>query len=242
MKPLEVDAHTHTLMSGHAYGTLTEMARAAAEKGLKVLGITEHTRMLPGTLCGDLYFSNLKVVPREMFGLRLLLGAELNIIDYEGHMDLPERLYSSLDLRIASLHDNCYTYGTRAQNTSALLGAMSTGEIDIIGHPDDSRHPLDYEAVVQCAIRHNVLLEINNNSLRSGRKQGVFENDRTILRLCRKHDYPVACDSDAHYMSDIGNTDHAEKVFAAERFPDELILNTSAERFLAFLQARRIKS
>ena len=37
-----LDMHTHTLASGHAYGTIREMAQAAAENGLKLLGISEH--------------------------------------------------------------------------------------------------------------------------------------------------------------------------------------------------------
>ena len=37
-----LDLHTHTLVSGHAYCSLREMAKAAADKGLEVLGITEH--------------------------------------------------------------------------------------------------------------------------------------------------------------------------------------------------------
>ena len=39
----ELDVHTHTIASGHAYGTLTEMAKEASLRGLKLLGITEHT-------------------------------------------------------------------------------------------------------------------------------------------------------------------------------------------------------
>ena len=32
---VEIDTHTHTLASGHAYNTMNEMAKAAAGKGLK---------------------------------------------------------------------------------------------------------------------------------------------------------------------------------------------------------------
>lgn len=39
MKTL-LDVHTHTVASGHAFSTLQEMAAAASEKGLKLLGIT----------------------------------------------------------------------------------------------------------------------------------------------------------------------------------------------------------
>lgn len=33
---IELDVHTHTIASGHAFSTLQEMAQAAAGKGLKV--------------------------------------------------------------------------------------------------------------------------------------------------------------------------------------------------------------
>ena len=44
MKTL-LDVHTHTVASGHAFSTLQEMAVAASEKGLKLLGITSATYM-----------------------------------------------------------------------------------------------------------------------------------------------------------------------------------------------------
>ena len=144
----ELDVHTHTIASGHAYGTITEMAQAASQKGLKILGITEHAHNMPGT-CDDLYFVNLRVVPRQMYGVKLMLGAELNIMDYEGTIDLPDRILEKLDIRIASIHGNLYPIGTAAQNTAAVINAMKNPKIDIIGHPDDSNCPLDYEQLVQ---------------------------------------------------------------------------------------------
>ena len=48
MKTL-LDVHTHTIASGHAYSTLQEMAKAAKDKGLEILGITEHGPNIPGT-------------------------------------------------------------------------------------------------------------------------------------------------------------------------------------------------
>ena len=94
MTPL-LDVHTHSIMSGHAYSSLQEMAMAASEKGLQILGITEHAPELPGA-CDPIYFRNLHVVPRQMYGVRLLLGAELNILDTDGTMDLDEEYYRML--------------------------------------------------------------------------------------------------------------------------------------------------
>ena len=82
-----MDLHTHTIASGHAYNTLREMAKAAADRGLEILGITEHAPMMPGT-CHNYYFHNLKTVPRELYGIRLFLGAELNILNPQGEVDL----------------------------------------------------------------------------------------------------------------------------------------------------------
>lgn len=45
----ELDVHTHTIASGHAFSTLQEMAKAASDKGLKLLGITEHSSGIPGS-------------------------------------------------------------------------------------------------------------------------------------------------------------------------------------------------
>ena len=49
MRQVLIDAHTHTVASGHGYSTIQEMARAAADKGLQVLGITEHGPSIQGT-------------------------------------------------------------------------------------------------------------------------------------------------------------------------------------------------
>ena len=89
-----MDLHTHTVASGHAYCTLREMAKAASDKGLELLGITEHAPKMPGT-CHKFYFQNIKVVPREMYGIQLLLGSEVNILDAAGTVDLAQNTLES---------------------------------------------------------------------------------------------------------------------------------------------------
>ncbi|MGL6170157.1 MAG: phosphatase, partial [Fusobacteriaceae bacterium] len=67
MKTL-VDLHTHTVVSGHAYSTLQENILSAKEKGLKYLGMSEHAPEMPGG-AHLFYFSNIRVVPREVDGV-----------------------------------------------------------------------------------------------------------------------------------------------------------------------------
>ena len=142
-----VDTHTHTLASGHAYSTIREMAYIASKKGVKLLGITEHGPKMPGS-CHDFYFTNLRVVSRQMCGVELLLGVELNILDYDGTVDLPQNVLKQMDIAIASMHIPCIKPGTREENTRAYLNAIKNPYIHLIGHPDDSSYELDYEALV----------------------------------------------------------------------------------------------
>ena len=137
-----LDLHTHTVASGHAYNTLREMAKAASDRGLELLGITEHAPQMPGS-CHNFYFHNLKTVPRNLYGIRLLLGAEVNIMNYEGEVDLSQKELKDLDVVIASLHIPCIKAGTREQNTQAYLNVMKNPYVDIIGHPDDGRYDID---------------------------------------------------------------------------------------------------
>lgn len=234
MKPLKLDLHTHTLASGHAFGTITEMAEAAAERGIEILGITEHSRGIPGT-CEDIYFSNLRVVPRELKGIRLLFGSEINIIDYEGKLSMDEKLMKQLDIRIAGIHGQCYQFGSIEQNTEAVIGAIRNPLVDVISHPDDGFCPLDYERIVKAAEEYHTLLEFNNNSLRMTSRKNVFENQVTLLRLCKQKNQSILISSDAHFPTDIGNTDEVEKVFAEVDFPEELILNYYPEKLISFL-------
>ena len=118
-----LDLHTHTLASGHAYSTINEMAKEAANKEIELLGITEHAPLIPGT-CHRFYFENLHVVPREMFGVSLLLGSEVNICSLDGALDLEDRVLQKLDLCIASVHPPCLTAGSKDENTHAVIQAM----------------------------------------------------------------------------------------------------------------------
>ena len=145
---VEIDTHTHTLASGHAYNTMNEMAKAAADKGLKGLAITEHAPEMPGT-CHLYYFQNLRIVPRKRFGIELLLGTELNIMNAEGKVDLSEDVLKTLDIAIASIHIPCFRDERTVENvTAAYENVMENPYVDIIGHPDDGRFPVDMKRLV----------------------------------------------------------------------------------------------
>lgn len=232
---IELDVHTHTVASGHAFSSLQEMAKAASEKGIKLLGITEHAPGIPGT-CDPIYFRNLHVVPRHMYGIDLMLGAEVKIIDYEGNLDMDDKLMSSLDLRIAGIHSLCYKWGTKEQNTTGLVKAISHPLVNIISHPGDGTAELLFEPAVLAAKEHHTLLEINNSSLKPIRhKVSARGNNLEILRLCKRYEVPVILGSDAHISFDIANYEFLYPLLAETEFPDELIVNRSIKIFKDYL-------
>jgi len=237
---IEIDTHTHTIASGHAYSTIREMAKAAKEKGLKALAITEHAPEMPGS-CHLFYFVNMKVLPRKLEGIDVLFGSELNIMDAEGHVDLPTSTIKSLDITIASMHPPCYKgEKTLEEVTRAFINIMEREDIDIIGHPDDGRFPVDYEELVKTAKRTGTLLEINNSSLKpGGYRANTRENALKLLEYCKKYNAMIVLGSDAHFDTAIAEYPYAEEVLEAAQFPEELIANTSFEKLKSLLKRNK---
>lgn len=232
---IELDVHTHTIASGHAFSTIQEMAQAAADKGLKLLGITEHSPGIPGS-CAPIYFRNLYIVPRNMYGIELMLGAEINILDTEGNLDFDEHYLNMLDIRIAGIHSLCYTPGTPEENTQGMINTIANPYIHIISHPGDGTAKLLFEPIVQAAKEHHTLLEINNSSLRPSRhKVEARPNNLEILRLCKQYEVPVILGSDAHISFDIATYNFAMKLVNEAEFPEELIINTDVKKFKDYL-------
>lgn len=234
-----MDLHTHTIASGHAYNTIYEMARSASERKIELLGITDHGPKAPGTSSKS-YFNNFKMVPRHLYGIRLMLGCELNILDHRGNVDLEQAVLEKQDFTIASMHSHCYEGGTVVQNTEAYLNVMKNPYVQIIGHPDDNRFPIDYETFVCAAKENHILLEVNNNSLNPRCiRQGAIQNYRIMLEYCKKYQVSVILDSDAHCEVDVANHSLAKKLIQEVSFPEKLIVNRSinaAAEFIPYLK------
>lgn len=231
----KVDLHTHTIASGHAYTTLMENVEECASKGIKILGVSDHAPKMPGGP-HEFYFGNIKAIPREIKGVKLLRGCEANIIDYNGNIDLPQNGQENVDYIIASLHDPCIESGTVEENTNALLGAMDNKNVMIIGHSGNPHYPIDAEKVVKKAKERDIIIELNNSSLagsRIGSKQNCFE----IAKLCKKFNTRVIISSDAHFSYKIGEFGEVLQMLESIEMPEELIMNYE-EKIVSFLKEK----
>lgn len=238
MNPYQItfDPHIHSIASGHgSFDTVTAIAKAASIKGLQMIGITEHGPAIPGA-CKSSYFRGLLLAPRQRFGVNICYGAEANILDEVGTLDLGNDVLKQLDYTIASLHTKCLRPGSLAYNTAAYVEAMKNPYVHIIGHPDDVAFPVDYDKLVSEAVNHHVLLEINNASLSpNGYRGDVRQNVLALLMYCKKYKHPVILSSDSHGKGHVGDVQYALSVLEACDFPAELVLNGNPEKFRAFI-------
>ena len=240
MKRLIADLHTHTIASGHAYGTIREMAQAAAEKGLKLLGLSEHAPGIPGT-AHPFYYTNLRVIPRELYGVEILHGSEINVLP-GGELSLEQRYIDRLDYAIVGIHTPCYQDGGRESNTRDLIRCMENPKVRFVSHPDDSRFPLDYPLLAQAARELGTALEVNNTSLARNIRQGCRENYREMLAECQRYGVPILVNSDAHDPSCVGEFTEALALLDELNFDETLILNNDLPRLKSFLSETREKA
>ena len=233
-----LDAHCHTVASGHAYSTVSEITAEATQKNLQAIAITDHAPQMPGS-AGYLHFLNLGKLPRQIHGVTVLTGVELNIMNEHGKVDLQRGIYKRLDVVIASLHVPCFKPSTEGVHTQALTAAMRNPLIKIIGHLGDPRYPFNIVQVVQTAKETNTAIEINNASLDPSNniRTGGAEIIKEIALECKRQSVHVVIGSDAHFHTEIGETHYAQQLLEEIDFPPKLVLNCLVEAFVEFIKS-----
>lgn len=229
------DTHTHSIACDHAYSTITENAGAASQKGLFAMAVTEHCPAMPDAP-NIWHIECLGALPRKINGVLILRGAEVNLLDHDGNLDLPEQLLARLEWVIVSAHGCCIKSGSIEQNNNAWLAVAQNSYVDVIGHCGLLDLPFDYEKVIPEFGRAGKIVEINNGSLYKGEQ--VIENNIKIAELCALHKVRVVVNSDSHYHANIGNFDNAIKLLSEVNFPEELIINADKKRFMDYLISR----
>ena len=227
------DLHTHTISCRHGFSTVTEVIRAAADCKLEAVGLTEHGPGYPGSV-GDAYFNTYRDIPSEMFGIKVLKGCEANIMNFAGQLDFSETRLAQLDLVIASCHGEVTPSGTIEENTAMYISVLKNPHVDIIGHPDAPKYPIDIEAVVKAAVEYDVALEINNSS--PAARPGSREMCREIIRYAKLYGAKLAVGSDAHYHLVVGKFDYAYEMLIEGEYPLEQVINSSMEKLMAHLK------
>lgn len=235
---IAADLHCHTLASGHAYSTVEEIIRAAASAGLDAVAITDHGPLISTNLALG-YFENMKTFPEKFMGVHVFRGIEANIIDDSGKLDASAEMMKKLNFVIASCHNGIIVGPGADYYTAAYIGAMKSPSVNVIGHPDDSCIPVNYEKFVRAAAETNTLLELNNQSLsHHTARQNAPANLREMLKHCRKLGVPIVVSSDAHISFSVGSFENSIAMINEMDFPKELVANTSLDKLKGLLRLK----
>ena len=227
------DLHTHTLASTHAYSTILENALQAKEKGLLYLASTDHGPGMPDAP-HPWHFANLNAIPKSLYGVRILKGAEANILP-GGKLDLEDHILKELEWVVASIHEPAYPPQSKELNTAAYCYALSHPYVDMLGHIVLDSYPFDIDTVLETAHRHNKVIEI----IGSFSSKDMRHSYRMLAKSCHKHKVFVSVTSDAHFAGNIGKLEDGMALLQEINYPQELIINIDKETIETFLQSRK---
>lgn len=252
MYQIKTDTHVHSIFTDHAYSTIEENARYAAEVGMECIAITDHVGPL---FINDLRIAvfninNRTILPRKMHGVTILRGVEMDIVNTKGELaycDVPhpfrkdqnvgESILQSCELVIASVHPNpTFIPGTKVDHTNMYINAIKNPYVDIIGHSGRSGMEFEIDEVLKAAKEYGKIIEINNHSFDMGRPMDIC---KTIAERCANLGVSIAVNSDAHCAYSIGHYDNVLKVLEEIHFPEELIANLNEERLLRIIRPNK---
>lgn len=231
------DLHTHTTASTHAYSTLAENAAYAAKTGIEAIAMTNHG---PGVQDGAhrWHFYNLSVLPKTIDGVHILKGAEVNLMDVKGTLDLRQEYLEFLEWVIVSYHYHAFDdIGTKTDRTNCYINLLANPHIDMLGHCGSPAFDFEIAPVLDAAKEYDKVIEINENSFNT-RSENV-EICRSIAVACAEKGVKISVDSDAHFYESIGHFPRSIKMLEEIGFPEELIVNANWERLSKYLNSRK---
>lgn len=240
-KEIDLDLHVHTVATDHAYSTVKELAESANSKGLEGFAIIEHGPNLPDAP-HPFFFGNSKSIPRNINGVKIFKGAEVNIIDKDGSLDLDEGYLENLEFIAAGIHPYTgYESKSIEKNTQAAINAIKNPLIDMLVHPCDSRFEVKVGEIAEVAAENNVILELNNRSFVPD-VEGNYRGDRDralkLAKRAKELDIWVSVNSDTHYCSEIGKLSSGLEVAIDAGLTKDDIINFDIANLKDFLNSK----
>jgi putative hydrolase len=239
------DYHTHSRRSDGRQNE-EDIIQAARERGLKEVAITDHGPLAAviGVRDAGEYLrlrDKLDALASEYSDIRALLGAEANIRDLQGTLDIPVEIIAEMDILIAGLHpytlptslkdgwailaQNSLRHLGRGQrekainnNTKAAVEAVYNNPLlDILAHPG-LFFTIDIGEVARACVRNNVLFEINC---------GHEYPDISAIMEAGEVGVDFIINSDAHFRETVGNLEYGTDLVEKLDIAPEQVANRS---------------
>jgi DNA polymerase (family 10) len=220
------DTHTHSDWTD-GVDTIETMARAARDRGLGYMVLTDHSPSLGVTrgLTPDRIGEQKVELDRlngELAPFRILHGTEMEI-RADGTLDYPDELLAQFDVVVASIHVG--RSQPAEQLTNRCLAAIENPNVDIIAHPTgrivNRRDPVsfDWPRVFEAAARTGTRLEINGSPR--------LDLDERLARDAAQAGVQLTLASDAHRTEELEYLDYAVGVARRAWLEPTQIANTA---------------
>jgi DNA polymerase (family 10) len=192
------DLQMHTTASD-GKNSILEMARKAKEMGYAYIAITDHSKAVrvAGGMDEKQLAKHLKEIEKangQISGFRILKGVEVDILS-DGTLDLKDDILRECEVVLASVHSRFSM--EEGEMTRRVIKAIQNPNVKVLAHPTGrlilEREPfkINLREVVQAAVDHGVILEINAYPDRLDLKD-------VDARMARDLGAKLAIDTDAH--------------------------------------------
>lgn len=203
VRDIRGDLQVHTSWTDGS-ASIEEMAIAARKLGREYIAITDHTRDLPMARGLDerklrAQMQAVRKVDRELDGIRVLMGAEVNIRP-DGSLDIDDAVLSEVDIVGAAVHSHFDQ--PRAEMTRRIIRAIENPHVDVLFHPLSRALgrrravDIDFEQVIEACRRTGTVLEIDAQPER-------LDLPDSMVRRAIDAGVNVAIDSDAHTVDEL---------------------------------------
>ena len=227
------DTHVHSDWTD-GVDSIEDMARAARDRGLAWIVLTDHspslgiTRGLSVERIAE-QRNEIARVNRALAPFRVLHGTELEI-RADGTLDYDDEVLAAFEVVIASMHS------ARSQPPEQLtlraLAAIEHPHVDVLAHPTgrivNTRDAvtMDWEAIFTAAARTNTMLEINGSPR--------LDLPDELARSAGRAGVRLSVSSDAHRTEELDNLEHAVSVARRAWLTSEQVAGTrEADELLA---------
>ena len=192
------DLHMHSTWTD-GLNSIEAMAVAAAERGLKYIALTDHSKRV--AMAGGLNANALRrqweeidSLNQKLSGITVLKSIEVDILE-AGGLDLDDDVLSDADWVVASIH-----YGqnqSRDRITGRVVDALANPFVNAISHPTGrlinrrKAYEIDLDAVLNAAADQRKMMELNAHPSR-------LDLDDVACAAAKNLGVPIVISSDAH--------------------------------------------
>lgn len=240
---IRTDLHFHSELSSDASGTFEEIALALVEQKIEFAALTNHIPEIPG----HIWYGDCDAVSKlkserdkvaDKYGVNLLIGAEIDVIDNSGTLAAPQSFIDELEFVVSGVHrypnvtrnhekhtqrplrnmDSMH-YGL-AEYFAISIGLLRNPNIDVLVHP---LYALDFlyseEYKDSCIDEFPEIYIRDIMKIAAEENKAIELNSSVVHRMNEKWFYygeqygtKYSIGSDAHSPNRIGNIEKSLKV------------------------------